>query len=412
MLRMRLELPAPATEARLFAPFAVVVAVLAPEARLFAPFGQLNLFLWVWVDLDKVLFVHSCLWQVRRDPGMSHWLARRHLPYPWTLSVCLFYCSSAAMLKEKKMLNSRSEVMILSRARDSFAGTCGARDFSGRGREGDWTTTHKSHFAFPRLPEVVKIKDLQGTPDRTQRGRRLGTERKKRKVFLPEQAWRPQTIIAELDSFLPQHWTGLERPWTTVGQSKTLRNKHKGSSKGFDGWKREEGAWFEGLRQNSHSVGALALPPPPPPFFFLWLLVQFFFQCPLLESRSVEDNVQAEGPSEQTDSEYIIWHNAYIDEKFACVVKVIVRATSSVLRAMTCSTVLLRNNSKRNIFPLRFLRFGFLFRRNVEIIIEACFLQIRYKILKGPIQITRRSVEQVSHFISFHCIYFTRIAEK
>ena len=39
---------APATEhaeASLFAPFAVVVAVLAPEARLFAPFGQLNLFL-------------------------------------------------------------------------------------------------------------------------------------------------------------------------------------------------------------------------------------------------------------------------------------------------------------------------------------------------------------------------------
>ena len=39
---------APATEhaeARLFAPFAVVVAVLAPEARRFAPFGQLNLFL-------------------------------------------------------------------------------------------------------------------------------------------------------------------------------------------------------------------------------------------------------------------------------------------------------------------------------------------------------------------------------
>ena len=36
---------APATEARLFAPFAVVVAVLAPEARLFAPFGLLNLFL-------------------------------------------------------------------------------------------------------------------------------------------------------------------------------------------------------------------------------------------------------------------------------------------------------------------------------------------------------------------------------
>ena len=29
-------------EARLFAPFAVVVAVLAPEARLFVPFGQLK----------------------------------------------------------------------------------------------------------------------------------------------------------------------------------------------------------------------------------------------------------------------------------------------------------------------------------------------------------------------------------
>ena len=36
---------APANEARLFAPFAVVVAVLSPEARLFAPFGQVNLFL-------------------------------------------------------------------------------------------------------------------------------------------------------------------------------------------------------------------------------------------------------------------------------------------------------------------------------------------------------------------------------
>ena len=43
---------APATEARLFAPFAVVVAVLAPEARLFAPFGHLNIFLWLWVWVD------------------------------------------------------------------------------------------------------------------------------------------------------------------------------------------------------------------------------------------------------------------------------------------------------------------------------------------------------------------------
>ena len=43
-------------------------------------------------------------------------------------------------------------------------------------------------------------------------------------------------------------------------------------------------------------------------------------------------------PSEQTDSEYIIWHNArttYVDEKFASVVKVIVPATSSVLRAIS-----------------------------------------------------------------------------
>ena len=50
MLRMRLELLIGAdrrqlAKARLFAPFAVVVAVLAPEPRLFAPFGQLNLFL-------------------------------------------------------------------------------------------------------------------------------------------------------------------------------------------------------------------------------------------------------------------------------------------------------------------------------------------------------------------------------
>ena len=58
------------------------------------------------------------------------------------------------------------------------------------------------------------------------------------------------------------------------------------------------------------------------------------------ERSSVEDNVRAGGlfwrndrgaaevvPSEQTDSEYIIWHNArttYVDEKFAGVVKVIV----------------------------------------------------------------------------------------
>ena len=50
MLRMRLELLIGAdgrqlVKACLFAPFAVVVSVLAPEERLFAPFGQLNLFL-------------------------------------------------------------------------------------------------------------------------------------------------------------------------------------------------------------------------------------------------------------------------------------------------------------------------------------------------------------------------------
>ena len=49
MLRMRLELLIwrQLLGARLFALFAVVVAILAPEARLFAPFGQLYLFLWV-----------------------------------------------------------------------------------------------------------------------------------------------------------------------------------------------------------------------------------------------------------------------------------------------------------------------------------------------------------------------------
>ena len=213
---------APATEhaeASLFAPFAVVVAVLAPEARLFAPFGQLNLFLrlWVSVDFGEVLFVHACSWLVQRDPGMSqiHWLILVVLSPPSLEPLTLpFYCSPVPVLKNR--LNSRSEVMILSRARDALQTPADTR-FQWKGQGRGLKNTHKSHFAFPRLPELVKIKGMHGTPDRTAWTSPSHGE-KKRKVLLPEQAWRPQTITAELDSSLPRHWTRLERSWTTVGQ--------------------------------------------------------------------------------------------------------------------------------------------------------------------------------------------------
>ena len=140
---------APATEhaeASLFAPFAVVVAVLAPEARLSAPFGQLNLFLRlrVWVDFGEVLFVHACSWLVQRDPGMSqiHWLLLVVLSpsslEPLTLP---FYCWPVPVLKNR--LNSRSEVMILSRARDALQTPADTRfQWKGQGSEGTEARTN------------------------------------------------------------------------------------------------------------------------------------------------------------------------------------------------------------------------------------------------------------------------------
>ena len=59
-----------------------------------------------------------------------------------------FYCSPVPVLKNR--LNLRSEVMILSKARDALQ-----------------TPADKYHFALPRLPEVVKINGMHGTPDRT-----------------------------------------------------------------------------------------------------------------------------------------------------------------------------------------------------------------------------------------------------
>ena len=55
--------------------------------------------------------------------------------------------------------------MILSRARDALQTPADTR-FQWKGQGKGLKNTHKSHFAFPRLPEVVKIKGMHGTPDR------------------------------------------------------------------------------------------------------------------------------------------------------------------------------------------------------------------------------------------------------
>ena len=91
---------------------------------------------------------------------------------------------------------------------------------------------------------------------------------KKRKVLLPEQSWRPQTITAELDSSLPRHWTRLERSWTTVGQpepgetsTRAVVRRPLVAESGKKGRAR-------GSEADLAQCGALALPPP---FLFLWL---------------------------------------------------------------------------------------------------------------------------------------------
>ena len=277
---------APATEhaeASLFAPFAVVVAVLAPEARLFAPFGQLNLFLrlWVSVDFGEVLFVHGCPWLVQRDPGMSqiHRLILVVLSpsasIPGTSHFAFLLLTAVPVLKNR--LNSRSEVMILSRARDALQTPADTR-FQWKGQGKGLKNTHKSHFAFPRLPEVVKIKGMHGTPDRTAWTSPSHGE-KKRKVLLPEQAWRPQTITAEIDSSLPRHWTRLERSWTTVGQPKPCETSTRAVVRRALVAESGKKGRARGSEADLAQCGALALPPP---FLFLWLLMQFFFQRPLV----------------------------------------------------------------------------------------------------------------------------------
>ena len=283
---------APATEhaeASLFTPFAVVAALLAPEARLFAPFGQLNLFvrLWVWVDFGEVLFVHACSWLVQRDPGMSqiHWLILVVLSPPSLEPLTLpFYCSPVqCQCWRIGSTRGPAEVMILSRARDALQTPADTR-FQRKGQGRGLKNTHKSHFAFPRLPEVVKIKGMHGTPDRTAWTSPSHGE-KKRKVLLPEQAWRPQTITAELDSSLPRHRTRLERPWTTVrpGQPKPCDTSTRAVVRRALVAESGKKGRVRGSEADLAQCGALALPPP---FLFLWLLVQFFFQRPLEEVKT------------------------------------------------------------------------------------------------------------------------------
>ena len=253
-------------------------AVLAPEARLFAPFGQLNLFLrlWIWVDFGEVLFVHACSWLVQRDPGMSqiHWLILVDLSPSSLEPLSLpFYCSPVPVLKNR--LNSRSEVMLLSRARDALQTPADTR-FQWKGQGRGLKNTHKSHFAFPRLPEVVKIKGIHGTPDRTAWTLPSHGEQK-RKVLLPEQAWRPQTITAELDSSLPRHWTRLERSWTTVGQPKPCETSTRAVVRRALVAESGKKGQARGSEADLAQCGALALPPP---FLFCGCWCNFFSTPP------------------------------------------------------------------------------------------------------------------------------------
>ena len=70
-----------------------------------------------------------------------------------------FYGSPVPVLKNR--LNSRSEVMILSRAGDALQTPADTR-FQWKGQGRGLKNTHKSHSAFPRFPEVVKIKGMPG----------------------------------------------------------------------------------------------------------------------------------------------------------------------------------------------------------------------------------------------------------
>ena len=116
--------------------------------------------------------------------------------------------------------------MLRSRARDAVQ-TPADTSLQWKGQGRGLKNTHKSHFAFPRLPEVVKIKGMHGTPNSVN----VATSRRSRKsvkFYFPEQACgRPRTIIAELVSS-----TSLDALGKTLDNrrtTKTVRNKHKGS---------------------------------------------------------------------------------------------------------------------------------------------------------------------------------------
>ena len=95
-----------------------------------------------------------------------HWLILVVLFPPSLEPLTLpFYCSPVPV-PLKSRLNSRAEVMILSRARDALQTPADTR-FQWKGQGRGLKNTYISHFAFPRLPEVVKIKGMHGTPDRT-----------------------------------------------------------------------------------------------------------------------------------------------------------------------------------------------------------------------------------------------------
>ena len=91
---------------------------------------------------------------------------RRPLAFIPGTSHFAFLLLTCAVPVLKNRLNSRSEVMILSRARDALQTPADTR-FQWKGQGRGLKNTHKSHFAFTRLPEVVKIKGMHGTPDRT-----------------------------------------------------------------------------------------------------------------------------------------------------------------------------------------------------------------------------------------------------
>ena len=175
-------------EASLFAPFAMVVAVLAPEARLFAPFGQLNLFLrlwlffWVWVDFGEVLFVHqACSWLVQRDPwvrciGMYSSSSRLH---PWNLSLCLF---TAHLCQCWRIGSTRGQRWWYFQGLGTLCRHLQTRDFSGRGRGGDWRTRTNLILPSRGFPKWWKSRACTGHLIE-QRERRHRTESKSVKFY-------------------------------------------------------------------------------------------------------------------------------------------------------------------------------------------------------------------------------------